>query len=51
MHDAIESFHLAVPDTELDDLRARLRATRWPDRETDPGQGVALRDLQALCAY
>jgi pimeloyl-ACP methyl ester carboxylesterase len=48
---AIEPFELAVPDAELDDLRRRLRATRWPDPETDPRQGVALSDLQALCAY
>ena len=51
MPEAIEPFQLAVEDAELDDLRRRLRATRWPDPETDPGQGVALRDLQALCAY
>src|SRR5918996_3678124 len=51
MRDAVESIHLAVPDAELEELRRRLRATRWPERETDPGQGVALRDLQALCVY
>jgi len=51
MRDAIEPFELAVPDAELDDLRARLRATRWPDRETHHDQGVALSDLQTLCAY
>src|SRR3954470_12709459 len=47
----IERFSLTVEDDELDDLRRRLRVTRWPDAETDPEQGVALADLQALCAY
>ena len=40
-----------VSDPELEDLRSRLRATRWPERETDPRQGVALADLQELCSY
>src|SRR4051795_3593071 len=47
----IEPFELAVPEAELDDLRRRLGATRWPEPETDPSQGVALADLQCLCAY
>jgi pimeloyl-ACP methyl ester carboxylesterase len=51
VRDAIEPFQPPVSDAELDDLRRRLRATRWPEAETDRGQGVALRDLQALCAY
>jgi pimeloyl-ACP methyl ester carboxylesterase len=51
MPDAIEPFELAVPEADLDDLRDRLRATRWPEAETDPRQGVALAELQALCAY
>ena len=37
---------LPCPSTELKDLHARLRATRWPDRETDERQGLALEDLQ-----
>jgi len=49
--DAIEPFELAVPDAELDELSRRLRATRWPERETDPAQGVALDELRDLCAY
>ena len=51
MHVAIEPFALAVPEAELDDLRARLRATRWPQPATDVSQGVGLGELQALCAY
>jgi len=45
----MEPFMPIVTDTELRDLRARLRATRWPEPETDPSQGVALADLQELC--
>jgi hypothetical protein len=47
----VTPFHLAVPEAELDDLRARLRATRWPEPEpvADDSQGVPLADLQALC--
>jgi pimeloyl-ACP methyl ester carboxylesterase len=47
----VTPFHLAVPDAELEDLRARLRATRWPERETDAAQGLGLVELQALCSY
>ena len=47
----VEPFVPAVSDTELKDLQARLRATRWPDRETDERQGLALEDLQGLCSY
>ncbi len=49
--DDVTPFHLAVPEFGLDDLRARLHATRWPEPATDPAQGVALHELQALCAY
>lgn len=31
---AIERFHIRTPDSQLEDLRRRLGATRWPDRET-----------------
>jgi pimeloyl-ACP methyl ester carboxylesterase len=47
----IQPFTLAVCEEELDDLRARLKATRWPERETDPAQGVALAELQDLVGY
>jgi epoxide hydrolase len=49
--DDVTPFHLAVPESELDDLQARLHATRWPEPATDAAQGVALQELQALCAY
>ena len=53
MTDTIEPFHLAVPQSELDDLRSRLARTCWPERETvhDWSQGAPLEKVQALCAY
>ena len=50
---SIRPFTIHVPQAELDDLRRRLAATRWPDRETvtDPSQGVQLEKLQALVRY
>lgn len=51
MSDAIHPFRIAIPDADLDDLQRRLRATRWPDRETvgDWSQGVPLAYVQAVC--
>jgi pimeloyl-ACP methyl ester carboxylesterase len=42
-----------VPDAELADLRQRILATRWPDKETvdDQSQGAQLDKLQALVHY
>jgi epoxide hydrolase len=45
----IEPFTLAVPDSELEDLRARLHATRWPEPATDARQGVPLERLRERC--
>jgi len=49
----VEPFRVDVPEAELEDLRARLRRARWPERETvdDWSQGVPLAYLQDLCAY
>ena len=47
----IADFRIDVPDEQLDDLRARLRGTRWPERETAPDQGVSLAYMQELCTY
>jgi pimeloyl-ACP methyl ester carboxylesterase len=46
-------FTVQVPDASLDDLRARLARTRWPEPETvdDWSQGVPLGYVQELCAY
>ncbi len=50
---AIRPFHIDVPEADLVDLRRRLAATRWPDRETvsDQSQGVQLAKLQELVRY
>jgi pimeloyl-ACP methyl ester carboxylesterase len=47
------TFRIEVAETELEDLRARLRGARWPERETvaDWSQGVPLDYLQELCRY
>ena len=53
MNDAIQPFQIAVTDAVLDDLRMRLRQTRWPEAELvdDWSQGVPLAWLQDICAY
>src|SRR5215467_13355677 len=50
---AIRPFRVNVSDADLADLRHRLLATRWPDKETvaDRSQGVQLEKLQALVRY
>jgi hypothetical protein len=47
---AIRPFHVNVPEEDLLDLRRRLAATRWPDREivADQSQGVQLTTVQQL---
>ena len=50
---AIRPFRIDVPETQLVDLRRRIAATRWPERETvnDHSQGVQLAKLQPLVRY
>ncbi|HZJ54912.1 MAG TPA: epoxide hydrolase [Myxococcaceae bacterium] len=50
---SIRPFRAQVPQGALDDLRRRIAATRWPDRETvsDQSQGVQLARLQELVRY
>jgi pimeloyl-ACP methyl ester carboxylesterase len=60
---AIRPFRVEVPDSELEDLRARIAATRFPEREpvenpivhplgnTVPPQGVQLATMEALVRY
>jgi hypothetical protein len=50
---AIRPFYFEVQETELIELRRRIKATRWPDRETvtDASQGVRLATIQALARY
>jgi epoxide hydrolase len=49
----IQTFTLSVEESALEDLRKRLAATRWPERETvdDWSQGATLNDVRALCEY
>jgi pimeloyl-ACP methyl ester carboxylesterase len=51
--EAIRPFRVEVPQTEIDDLRSRLQATRWPEKETvaDQSQGVQLATIQELVRY
>jgi len=51
--EAIRPFSVHIPQAQLDDLRRRIIATNWPDREivTDQSQGVQLSTIQALAHY
>src|SRR5919204_414876 len=47
----VRPFTIEVSDEQLADLRSRINATKWPDREIDPSQGVRLETIQALASY
>ena len=47
----IREFTIDVPEEQLADLRSRINATNWPDREVDASQGVQLETIQALADY
>ena len=49
----IGTFHVDVPQGQLDDLRRRIEATRWPTKELveDRSQGVQLATMQELARY
>jgi pimeloyl-ACP methyl ester carboxylesterase len=49
----IRPFHFEAPQANLDDLRQRINATKWPERETvtDASQGVQLATIQRLARY
>ncbi len=51
--ETIRPFKVNVPDEELADLRRRILATRWPEREpvADSSQGVQLATMQKLAHY
>lgn len=51
--EAIRPFRVNVPAAQLVDLRRRIAATRWPDKETvdDRSQGAPLAKLQELVRY
>jgi pimeloyl-ACP methyl ester carboxylesterase len=50
---SIRSFRIEVPQQEIDELRRRIAATRWPTRElvADRSQGVQLATMQELARY
>ena len=50
---SIRPFHIRVPDADLDDLRKRVLATRWPTEELveDRSQGVQLATVRELARY
>ena len=49
----IRPFRASVPEADLIELRSRIQATRWPDKETVPDatQGVQLATMQRLARY
>jgi pimeloyl-ACP methyl ester carboxylesterase len=51
--DSIREFHINFPDADLIDLRRRINATKWPEKEpvADASQGVQLATTQALARY
>lgn len=51
--ETITPFHVKIPESEIADLRKRLRSTRWPDKETvtNNSQGVPLKKLKELVGY
>jgi pimeloyl-ACP methyl ester carboxylesterase len=50
---AIRAFRVDMPDAQIADLRRRIAATKWPERETvaDSTQGVQLATMQKLARY
>jgi pimeloyl-ACP methyl ester carboxylesterase len=50
---AVRPFRVNFPEVELAELRRRINATRWPERETvtDDSQGVQLATVKALARY
>jgi pimeloyl-ACP methyl ester carboxylesterase len=51
MSNDIRPFHPKVEEAGLTELRRRVNATRWPERETDDSQGVRLATIQKLARY
>src|SRR5215467_11007584 len=49
----IRPFHIDIPEEKLTDLRRRITATQWPEKETvaDQSQGVPLATMQELARY
>src|SRR4051812_16200368 len=51
--ESIRPFHIHIPQERLTELRRRIRATQWPEKETvaDQSQGVPLATMQELARY
>jgi hypothetical protein len=51
--DAIRPFHVHIPQADIDDLRRRVLATKWPSKELvdDQSQGIQLSTMLALAKY
>jgi pimeloyl-ACP methyl ester carboxylesterase len=51
--DEVRPFRVQIPQEALDDLRRRIAATKWPERETvtDSSQGVPLATIRELARY
>jgi pimeloyl-ACP methyl ester carboxylesterase len=49
----IRPFHVEIPQEQIDDLRKRIAATQWPEKETvdNESQGVPLAMMQELARY
>src|SRR5215218_6679060 len=49
----VRPFHVDIPDEALQDLRRRIAATNWPEKETvgDQSQGVPLAMMQKLAGH
>ena len=49
----VRPFTVAIPNSEIDDLKQRLARTRWPNPETVPdwSQGVRLENTKSLINY
>ncbi|HYM17970.1 MAG TPA: epoxide hydrolase [Micropepsaceae bacterium] len=50
---AIRPFRVNVPEADLTEMKRRIKATKWPERETvkDASQGVQLATMQKLAQY
>lgn len=50
---SIRPFRVSIPQARLNDMRSRIVATQWPDKETvsDASQGVQLATMQKLAQY
>src|SRR4051812_37358224 len=50
---AIRPFRISIPETQLAEMKRRIAATQWPEKETvaDESQGVPLATMQELAHY